>query len=176
MSRFASLPVVVMVLGCGTPLWTPPAEPPPTPPTLTVLGAADRRAVVVGTWNVAFTHDSTRVRPAALPASGVFAFTDTILVRERDTLIRGSVSVDFSSMLGRPMSCFQAGSRLLPIRVNGDSIVVLLATMTDCGLAIHVAATNDSLVGRWTEGGIVCCPSRGRVLMTRDASVPRLPN
>ena len=156
--------ISLFVVACHQPLWTPP-QPTPGP-----LPSNDRRRDLVGTWTIEFRLDSIDRRPASdstARAGGTLSFRDTIIQNGQDGL-KGTVSLDFTPLLGRQISCFTAGEGIFPISYRGDSVSLSLTPgVADCGLWMIGKQRGDTIAGRWVEDGFACCPSVGRFVMRK---------
>jgi hypothetical protein len=146
--------------------------------TLTPAGAsldANWPQSMIGEWNVDFRLDSLRSREGGTahwtPAS--FATTRGALrLIDASTAgsgtFRSSIQINFGSLLGRPMSCFDPPPTQTAIEREGDTVRLQFTPgVADCGLSAYATIRGDSLVGTWEETSFAGPTVLGRFRMTR---------
>ena len=174
----------VAVAACGQPFWTPRPEP----PAPRVMEESDRRRSLLGSWQIAFAVDSTVARtgkrPRMLAGSGawtvgVLTLTDSLNRAPPFQTVRGTVQVDFTSALGRQISCFHPEGREIWLQFDkkGHAMFSFTPGAGDCGFGASGSVRGDSVVGRWSEGGYFGPSTEGRFIMVRlSTSESRPPN
>ena len=150
----------------------------PAPPSAdnTVLPSTDWRRSLVGDWIVEFRLDSVRVRegsatrwrPASFAtATGTLRLSDST-AGSKQGLLRSRLQIQFDSLLGRPMSCFDPPSTATDVEREGDSVTLRFTpTAADCGFSAYGKLAVDSLVGSWDETSFVGPTVMGRFRMIR---------
>ncbi len=145
------------------------------------LPAGDRRRSLAGLWNVNFAIDSVQAPLAGSRAvmqagsgtwvTGTLQLTDTLVVIRGLPLagLRATVEVDFTSSLGRQVSCFTPGEGLVEVQLHPSRLQLLFTPgAADCGFAAEGSVRGDSVVGAWNEASYVGHRTAGRFFMVRS--------
>ena len=130
---------------------------------------------VAGQWTIAFRLDSVRA-PAGSPSRWQQASFSEVRGRLRLTdsvtsgdLVRSSIDVDFTPLLGRQMSCFEPRPRTTGVERRGDTVTFRFTPgVADCGFGASGVLRGDSLIGSWDETSFVGPVAAGRFTMTRS--------
>jgi hypothetical protein len=134
----------------------------------------------VGVWHIEFTRDSIRkivhkraesrvVSEPVTPVSvvGVFALHDTVVTIAGDVM-RSLLDVDFTPLLGRPMSCFHPERNMTGVERRGATVKFSFTPLAaDCGFYGHGHYWGDSVTGVWAEDLWVSASGAGRFVMRR---------
>jgi hypothetical protein len=149
--------------------------PGPPEPADDVRTTAEWRRALIGEWTVEFRVDSMRVFDGSTArwrtgvnrtTTGMLRFTG---IRSSDTTyLTSSFDIDFTSVLGRPMSCFDPRPTLT--QVNRDQELIRLwftPGAADCGFSGFGTLKGDSLIGAWDETSFAGSMAMGRVRMHR---------
>jgi|GEM_PF-6316936 len=170
MSARAPLVLLALVVACAP---SPPGESPP------VSGRT-----LAGAWNIAFTLDSQLVSRNDDPVLSWQRASDSAAVtgilkggqESRSTDANGTPSartaatmtVDFTPLLGRQMSCFEPGKLELESEWDGDRVAIAFTpNVADCGFGGVGLWRNDTIRGAWSETSFVGPVSIGRFVMAR---------
>ena len=87
--------------------------------------------------------------------------------------LKARMSVDFSQMLGRPMSCYQPGRREIEVERGGQGLGVAIAftpDVADCGFGGIARWLGDTLRGVWSETSFVGPSAVGKFELVRRGS------
>jgi hypothetical protein len=146
--------------------------------TLSSAGWADTRAPnesLVGTWTVEFRLDSVigsgttsrRWQAASFRAiRGQLRLTDS--TTRSAGIVRSSIDLDFTPLLGRQMSCFEPRPTETWVERQGDTVRFRFTpNAADCGVGASGVLRGDSLIGSWDETSFVGPVAMGRFSMTR---------
>lgn len=180
MKRYTvALAIACLTGSCGTPPAPLPGQAPADLPG-TLAGPDDRRAVV-GRWDIAFSVISTRPSgsdsaPNAVPVpdrwtTGTIQISDTIAGRDSSNL-RMTMDLDFTPVLGRQVSCFQAGPGEIYVAREGTNVrVIFTPHAADCGFGGNGELIGDTLIlGDWSESSFAGPATRGHFRMTRQGA------
>jgi hypothetical protein len=147
----------------------------PVPASGDVIPSTDWRRALVGDWNVEFRLDSVRTREGSTArwtagslrtARGRLRLTDS--AGARPGILQSSLAVDFASLLGRPMSCFDPPPTATAVEHDGDVVSLRFTPNAyDCGFSASGALRGDSLVGTWDETSFAGPVVMGRFRMRR---------
>ena len=156
----AALPIA-LVAGCTA---TPPSEP--VTPSVHSLA---------GRWEIVFALDSQLasrdedplIRWRRAPDSAVVL--GTLELTGDSARLRGNMSVDFTSLLGRQMSCYQPGEREISTAWDSDIVVIgFTPGAADCGFGAKGVVAGDTVRGFWSETSFLGPMAAGRFLMRRQ--------
>jgi len=103
--------------------------------------------------------------------TGTLQLTDTLVVIRGLPLadLRATVEVDFTSSLGRQVSCFTPGEGLVDVQLLPSRLQLLFTPgAADCGFAAEGSMRDDSVVGAWNEDSYVGHRTAGRFFMVRS--------
>lgn len=135
--------------------------------------ASDRHSLA-GDWTVEFRVDSVRnVGTNASWRAGSFRSTHGSLHLSDSTVgngnvVRSSIRVEFDSLLGRPMSCYEPRPTTTGVERDGDNVRLRFTPNGfDCGFSAAGRLAGDSVVGTWDESGFAGPSIMGRFRMTR---------
>lgn len=125
---------------------------------------------LLGEWTLDFRFDSAR---AGGWHAASFASTRGSLQLIDSTgpgHYRSRIEVQFDSLLGRPMSCFNPLPTSTSVQRDGEHVRLLFTPKAaDCGLSAAATMYGDSLVGTWEESSFVGPMIKGRFRMVRVA-------
>lgn len=131
---------------------------------------------LAGLWTVAFRLDSVRVPGTAPPrwqrgpfseAQGRLRLTDSTA---SGSAVRSSIDLDFTSLLGRQMSCFDPRPSSTGVDRQGDTVTFRFTPwVADCGFGASGVLRGDSLIGSWDEASFLGPVAAGRFVMTRSS-------
>ena len=131
---------------------------------------------LAGLWAITFRLDSMRApgtsplgwqRGSIREVEGRFRLTDST---SRGGAVRSSLDVDFTPLLGRPMSCFEPRPRTTGVERRGDTVTFRFTpAVADCGFGGSGVLRGDSLVGSWDETSFAGPVAAGRFVMTRSS-------
>ena len=148
-------------------------SPPPAATPSDAQSASDSRALA-GDWTVEFRVDSVRKVGANEPwRAGSFRSTQGTLHLSDSTVangnvVRSSIRVEFDSLLGRPMSCYEPRPTTTGVERDGDNVRLRFTPNGfDCGFGAAGTLTGDSVVGTWDESGFAGPTVMGRFRMMR---------
>ncbi|HEY2378252.1 MAG TPA: hypothetical protein VGH98_19905 [Gemmatimonadaceae bacterium] len=156
-SALAQLLIALSLVACGR-TTLPPAT-----------GNASQQALA-GDWVVEFRLDSMRTAgkwqaASSSSARGTLRLTDS---STRSETVRSTIDVDFTPLLGRPMSCFDPRPTSTTISQNGESTSLdFTPGAADCGFGASGKFYGDSLVGTWVETSFIGPMATGRFRMKR---------
>lgn len=144
---------------------------------------------LAGVWVATFTLDSQLVSTANDPvlrwrrAPDTARTLGTIEIEGSDAAadttqgaprrLKARMSVDFSEMLGRPMSCYQPGRREIEVERGGEGQGIAIAftpDVADCGFGGIARWLGDTLRGVWSETSFVGPTAVGKLEMKRRGS------
>ena len=144
---------------------------------------------LAGVWDATFTLDSQLVSrtndplmrwqraPDTARAIGTIeiepsrAAADT--TQGTPQRLRARMSLDFSAMLGRPMSCYEPGRREIGVERGAEGQGVAIAftpDVADCGFGGIARWLGDTLRGVWSETSFVGPSAVGRFELIRRGS------
>jgi hypothetical protein len=149
--------------------------PSPSAPSDVVLDSSDWRRALIGEWTVEFRLDSVRVLDGSgqrWQAGSLRTTEGTLRLSAGATngtgVLASSLEVDFNSLLGRPMSCFDPRPTRTYVDRTDDTIVLnFTPNAADCGFSASGRPEGDSLVGRWDETSFAGPSVMGRFRMRR---------
>ena len=184
--RTASGPLLAALLSgvtaCGMPLLQ--MDPNKARP----IGQHDWRQRLVGTWILEFAVNSMPqpFEPAhyehwkelgsAVWVVGAVALRDS-MVNWAEPALKASLAVDFQPVLGRQVSCYQAGARGVELtKVHGGVRLNFAPGWVHCGLIAEARWSGDSLIGQWAEPSGAGTAASGRFRMRRPSTGSVLPN
>jgi hypothetical protein len=122
---------------------------------------------LAGDWTLEFQFDSLRSAGAWSPASQQ-ATQGTLHLDDSDGVTHSSIQVDFKTLLGREMSCFDPRPTSTVISHSGESTSLHFTPgAADCGLTAFGKFYGDSLVGTWEETSFIGPVALGRFRMIR---------
>ncbi|HZI43018.1 MAG TPA: hypothetical protein VFD67_14970 [Gemmatimonadaceae bacterium] len=167
--RVATFPLLVFaIVACAG-----QSPSPATPAGDTHSNAPDWRALI-GDWTVEFRVDSVRKVGASAPwSAGSYRSTRGALHLSDSTsgngnVVQSSIRVDFDSLLGRPMSCYDPRPTTTGVERDGDNVRLRFTPNGfDCGFAAAGTLAGDSVVGTWDESGFAGPTVMGRFRMVR---------
>jgi hypothetical protein len=157
--------LLLAVAGCGTALAPVGVGEAPMP-----------NESLAGVWAVAFRLDSVRA-PGGAPSrwqSGSFREVQGRLRLTDSTagagsVVRSSMDVDFTPLLGRQMSCFDTRPSTTGVERHGDTVRLWFTPgVADCGFGASGILRGDSLIGSWEETSFAGPVTMGRLLMKRS--------
>jgi hypothetical protein len=141
---------------------------------------------LTGVWDATFTLDSQLVSATDDPllrwrrAPDTARTTGIIEIEASDAAadttqgetrrLRARMSLDFSAMLGEPMSCYEPGRREIEVERGGDGQGVALAftpDVADCGFGGIARWLADTLRGVWSETSFAGPTAVGKFEMIR---------
>lgn len=135
--------------------------------------ASDWRALA-GDWTVEFRVDSVRkVGANERWRAGSFRSTQGPLHLSDSTIgngnvVRSSIRVEFDSLLGHPMSCYEPRPTTTGVERDGDNVRFRFTPNGfDCGFGAVGTLAGDSVVGTWDESGFAGPSVMGRFRMVR---------
>lgn len=147
-----------------------------------------RATSLAGVWEATFTLDSQLVSRHDDPvlrwrrAPDTARALGTIEIESSDAAVdttqgeprrlKARMAVNFSGMLGRPMSCYQPGRREIEVERGGQGLGVALAftpDVADCGFGGVARWLGDTLRGVWSETSFVGPSAVGRFQLVRSA-------
>ena len=144
--------------------------------TLPARASKDSSRTLSGDWTIEFRLDSVRGpqgsvipwRPASFQtARGTLHLSDSTTDRPAGA-VRSHIDVDFTSMLGHPMSCFDPLPTSTVVTENGEKTDLLFTpNAADCGFSASGKFYGDSLVGTWDESSFTGPLAMGRFRMIR---------
>jgi hypothetical protein len=166
--RLAKLPLFVLaVAGCAGQSASPATRP------SDAEVASDLRALV-GDWTVEFRVDSVRkVGASSVWSAGSYRSTLGTLRLSDSTIgngnvVRSTIRVEFDSLLGRPMSCYEPRPTTTGVERDGDNVRLRFTPSGfDCGFGAAGVLVGDSVVGTWDESGFAGPMVMGRFRMLR---------
>lgn len=131
---------------------------------------------LAGLWTIVFRLDSVRA-PGGSPSGwqrgsfrevqGQLRLTDSTT---SGGAIRSSIDVDFTSLLGRQMSCFDPRPHTTGVERRGDTVTFRFTPgVADCGFGASGVLRGDSLIGSWDETSFAGPVAAGRFVMTRSS-------
>ena len=143
-------------------------------------------ASLAGVWEASFTLDSQLVSKTDDPvlrwrrAPDSARAVGTIEVAQSDAAgdttqgeprrLRATMSVDFSVLLGRAMSCYEPGRREIEVERGGQGQGIAIAftpDVADCGFGGVARWQGDTVRGIWSETSFVGPSAVGRFEMIR---------
>lgn len=167
----------------------------PTPGFLLLLAACARvpdatipapATSLAGVWDATFTLDSQLVSRNGDPvirwrrAPDTARAVGTIEIERSDVAadttqgtprrIEATISLDFSAMLGRPMSCYEPGRREVQVERGGQGQGIAIAftpDVADCGFGGVARWQDDTIRGVWSETSFVGPSAVGRFELIR---------
>lgn len=165
---------IAFLTACGQPFWN-------SPPNVRAMPAKDSRQDLTGRWTIELTLDSVQqlirepygvrsvmVAAAATTVVGTLVLYDTIVGPDGNEL-RSEASIDFSQLLGRPLSCYDPNQGLTTVRRKGARVNFRLTPNAyDCGFYAEARLVGDSMIGTWNEAAFVGAPAMGRLRMKRE--------
>jgi hypothetical protein len=171
----ASLAGVFLIIGCAQ-------QPAPKPPREAVsVPTDDWRSRMIGKWQVRFYVDSAKGvdREAPNRLGGASGDSAIGILQLYDTLPSGGgiellseLDLDFTPVLGRPISCVPRRRATVGLAGSIDSFDLdFTPGVADCGFVAQVfRPTNqrDSLIGTWYEDSFAGPVVLGRFRMTRQ--------
>jgi hypothetical protein len=133
--------------------------PAPSAPSDVVLDSPDWRRALIGEWTVEFRLDSVRVLDGSgqrWQAGSFRTVQGTLRLSTGATNgsngLASSLAIDFNSLLGRPMSCFDPRPTRTNVDRTDDTILLhFTPNAADCGFSASGRPEGDSLVGSWDE-------------------------
>ena len=129
---------------------------------------------LAGRWEVVFALDSQLasrdedplLRWRRAPDSTVVL--GTLELAGDSVRLHGTMAVDFTSLLGRQMSCYQPGAREISTAWDSDVVVIgFTPGAADCGFGAKGVVTGDTVRGFWSETSFIGPTAAGRFLMRR---------
>ena len=164
----------VVIAACAAPAPAPVRGPQPA----AELPRNDWRRQFVGSWTVEFRLDSVRGRGGSVErwqpgsfktATGSFVVRDSTAAGWGQAL-RSTLDVEFDSLLGRPMSCYEPKPTATGIDREGNEIrLTFTPTSADCGFSAYGRFFGDSLIGEWDESAFAGPSVTGRFRMMRTS-------
>ena len=129
---------------------------------------------LAGLWTIVFRLDSVRApagpgwqRGSSREAQGRLRLTDSTTSGD---VVRSSIDVDFTPLLGRQMSCFEPRPRSTGVERRGDTVSFRFTPgAADCGFGASGVLRGDSLIGSWGETSFAGPVAAGRFVMTRSS-------
>jgi hypothetical protein len=94
---------------------------------------------------------------------GTLILTDS--VTEGSMLAR--IDLDFTSVLGRQVSCFTPGRGLVQVQMLPEVQLNFTPGAADCGFAARGGRQGDTVVGYWYEDSFIGPRTVGRFRMSR---------
>lgn len=155
----AALPMA-LVAGCTA---APASEP-----------VAPSAHSLAGRWEIVFALDSQLasrdedplLRWRRAPDSTVVL--GTLELAGDSVRLHGNMAVDFTSLLGRQMSCYQPGAREISTAWDSDVVVIgFTPGAADCGFGAKGVVAGDTVRGFWSETSFIGPTAAGRFLMRR---------
>lgn len=142
---------------------------------------------LAGPWTIAFTLDSQMVSRPGNPLLEWRRAGDSAIVRgtfegsaKSETAdesgvhgetVTGTMTVDFTPLLGRQMSCYQPGRQQWRAEWNEDHVMIVFTPRAaDCGFGGVGDWSGDTIRGVWGETSYLGPVSRGQFVMTRDGT------
>ena len=111
----------------------------------------DSNRTLAGDWKIEFQLDSMRAAGTWRPASPQ-SIQGALHLADSDGVVRSSIQVDFTPLLGRDMSCFDPRPTSTAISHAGESTSLTFTPgAADCGFGASGKFYGDSLVGTWSE-------------------------
>ncbi len=138
----------------------------------------DWRRDFVGSWTLEFRLDSVRGRGGSIERWQPGSFKSTsgsLVIRDSSAAgwgraVQSTIAVEFDSLLGRPMSCYDPRPTSTAIeRENGQVSLIFTPMSADCGFSGYGRFFGDSLVGEWDESAFAGPSVTGRFRMLRAA-------
>lgn len=128
-----------------------------------------------GTWAVTFSLDSQLTSAVNDPVLRWRRNRDTVVAAGTLTLqeshgdrVRGRMDVDFSGMLGRPMTCYTPGKVELQVEAREPRLLIAFTPgVADCGFGANVEWSGDTIAGVWSETSFVGPVAVGHLRMLR---------
>jgi len=167
--RFPGRLLVIAALACGACAHAPPLDTqgPPAPD-------------LSGTWSVTFSLDSQLTSAVNDPVLRWRRNRDTVaaeglltLQEPRGDRLSGRMDVDFTAMLGRPMTCYSPGKVELQVESREPRLLIAFTPgVADCGFGANVEWSGDSITGMWSETSFVGPVAVGHLRMLRQSGGP----
>jgi hypothetical protein len=137
------------------------------------LAPTDWRRAWVGTWTVRMTLMGVRedmlqsFSSATGEQVGRLVVTDSLTGRSKRLLV-ARLTLDLHGLLGRPMSCFSAETRMLALERADSSIAIhFTPEAADCGFSATVRRRGVTWSGDWSESSLRGTVATGGIRLRR---------
>ena len=137
--------------------------------TLPASNGADRQRTLAGEWTLEFELDSMR-SSGRWSATSHQSIRGSLHLADSEGVVRSSIQIDFTALLGREMSCFDPRPTSTAIsRVGDNTSLQFTPGAADCGFSASGKLYGDSLVGTWSETSFIGPVAVGQFRMIRGA-------
>lgn len=164
MNRIMLCTLAAVTAGCGA----SPGEP---AASAAGVEAVERNEGLVRTWTITMTLDSIRRSGGdqwSTPTPPrIVRGTLTVALAGGGTGVRGVLDADLSALLGRDMSCYEAGWQPLAVHRSHRQVTLHFTPgAADCGFGARLAAGDRGLDGTWDEMSFVGPVAAGRMTLS----------